>query len=101
MAAAAQASPAPATAAHPEAAAGFEEEVRWRRVLVLPCEMAVDLPLPGFTIADLLNLRIGSVINAHWQLNREVPLLLNGMLLGLTEFEVVGENLAVRLTELA
>ena len=78
-----------------------KEEARWRPVLDLPCDLAVDLPLPGFTIADLLKLRTGSVINAHWRLGRDVPLRLNGKLIGWSEFEVVGNSLAVRLTELA
>lgn len=77
-----------------------EEEARWKPVLGLLCELVVDLPLPGFKISDLLKVRAGSVINAHWQLGREVPLRLNGTLIGWSEFEVVGNKLAVRLTEL-
>jgi flagellar motor switch/type III secretory pathway protein FliN len=77
------------------------EDRRWRPVLVLPCEFSVDLPVPGFTIADLLKLRRGSVINAHWHVGQDVPLRLNGTLIGWSEFEVMGNNLAVRLTELA
>jgi flagellar motor switch/type III secretory pathway protein FliN len=78
-----------------------EEDERWRPVLGLPCEFAVDLPLPGFKIADLLKLRTGSVINSHWPVERDAPLRLNGTLIGWSEFEVVGHSLAVRLTELA
>jgi flagellar motor switch/type III secretory pathway protein FliN len=77
------------------------EDARWKPVLGLPCEMIVDLPLPGVKISDLLKLRAGSVINAHWRVGRDVPLQLNGLLIGWSEFEVVGNNLAVRLTELA
>jgi flagellar motor switch/type III secretory pathway protein FliN len=90
-------------AANPEAGAGHEagEDERWKRVLALPCEFIVDLPVPGFTIADLLKLRTGSVINAHWRVGQDVPLRLNGTLLGWSEFEVMGDSLAVRLTELA
>ena len=80
---------------------GSEEDARWRPVLGLPCELSVELPLPGFTIADLLKLRAGSVINAQWRLGRDVPLRLNGMVIGWSEFEVMGNSLAVRLTELA
>jgi len=87
--------PEPAT----EAEAG--EDGRWKPVLGLPCELSVDLPLPGFKIADLLKLGVGSVIEAHWRLGQDVPLRLNGTLLGWSEFEVVGNRLAVRLTELA
>jgi flagellar motor switch/type III secretory pathway protein FliN len=78
-----------------------EEDARWTPVLGLPCEMIVDLPLPGVKISDLLKLRVGSVINAHWRLGRDVPMQLNGWLIGWSEFEVVGDHLAVRLTELA
>jgi flagellar motor switch/type III secretory pathway protein FliN len=92
-----------AGAAPPNAEAGgeTEEDKRWKPVLGLPCELSVDLPLPGFKIADLLQLRAGSVIEAHWRLGRDVPLRLNGTLLGWIEFEVMGNSLAVRLTELA
>ena len=82
-------------------ASAADEEERWRPVLALPCELTVDLPLPGFKIADFLNLRPQSVIDAHWRLGHDVPLRLNGTLIGWIEFEVVGNNLAVRLTELA
>lgn len=78
-----------------------EEDERWRSVLGLPCELTVDLALPDFTVADFLKLRPASVIAAHWRLSQDVPLRLNGRLIGWVEFEVSGNNLAVRLTELA
>ncbi len=88
-------------APNPAAGGESEEDAQWRPVLGLPCELSVDLPLPGFRIADLLKMRSGSVIDAHWRLGQDVPLRLNGTLLGWIEFEVMGNNLAVRLTELA
>ena len=78
-----------------------QEDARWKPVLGLPCELVVDLGLPGFKVADFLNLRGGSVINAQWGLGRDVPLRLNGTLIAWGEFEVVGDGLAIRLTELA
>jgi len=84
-----------------EGAGECEEDERWRPVLGLPCELSVELPLPGFKIADLLRVRAGSVIAAHWRVGQDVPLRLNGTLIGWSEFEVVGDRLAVRLTELA
>jgi len=78
-----------------------EEDGRWRPVLGMPCELTVDLALPDFTVADFLKLRPASVIAAHWRLAQDVPLRLNGRLIGWVEFEVSGINLAVRLTELA
>jgi flagellar motor switch/type III secretory pathway protein FliN len=93
----------PVQNANPEAAAGRDagEDERWKRVLRLPCEFIVDLPVPGFKIADFLKLRTGSVISAHWRVGQDVPLRLHGTLIGWSEFEVVGDSLAVRLTELA
>jgi flagellar motor switch/type III secretory pathway protein FliN len=92
-----------AAALNTDAAAGHEsgEDRRWRPVLELPGEFMVDLPVPGFTIADLLKLRPGSVINAHWRVGKDAPLRLNGTLIAWGEFEVMGNNLAVRFTELA
>jgi flagellar motor switch/type III secretory pathway protein FliN len=74
---------------------------QWQHVLDLQCELTVDLVMPDFKIGDLLKLRQGSVINAHYRMGRDVPLCLNSTLLGWIEFELVGERLAVRLTELA
>jgi flagellar motor switch/type III secretory pathway protein FliN len=92
--------PFPPNSEWPEASES-EDDGRWKQVLSLPCELAVDLPLPRFTIADLLDLRTGSVINSHWPVERDAPLRLHGTLIGWSEFEVVGNSLAVRLTELA
>jgi flagellar motor switch/type III secretory pathway protein FliN len=78
-----------------------QAEERWKPVLGLRCELTVELPLPDFNIADLLKLRTGSVIDAHWRAGQDVPLRLNATLMGWGEFEVVAGNLAVRLTELA
>ena len=86
---------------NPAAGLGAGDVARWRPVLELPGEFMVDLPMPGFTIADLLKLRPGSVIHTHWRVGQDVPLRLNGTLIGWGEFEVMGNNLAVRLTELA
>ncbi len=82
-------------------APGEMEEARWRRVLALPCELAVDLPLPGVHVADFLKLKPGSVLPAGWRLARNVPLRVNGTLIGWAELEGSGGKLAVRLTELA
>jgi flagellar motor switch/type III secretory pathway protein FliN len=76
-------------------------ESRWRPVEEFACELTVDLPMPDFKIGDLLKLRQGSLIDARLRLGRDLPLRLNGALVGWIEFELVGEHLAVRLTQLA
>jgi len=78
-----------------------QEEARWRPVLGLPCQLTVDLPLPNFRVADFLGLRRGSVIGTNWRTAHDVPLRINGTLIGWAEFEGAGRRLAVRLTELA
>lgn len=77
------------------------EEERWRPLLSVPCPLVVELPLPGFTVGNLLQLQAGSVIGTGWHVARDVPLRIHGTLIGWSEFEVVGTRLAVRLTELA
>lgn len=77
------------------------QDARWKRVLGLRCDLTVDLPMPHFKIADLLKLQPGSIVDAHWRVGQDVPLCLNGTLIGWIEFEVVAKHLAVRLTELA
>lgn len=76
------------------------DEAKWRPVLGLACELAVDLRIPNFRVSDFLRLRPGSVVSTHWRLTRDVPLRANGVLLAWVEFERTGEKLAVRLTEL-
>jgi len=67
----------------------------------LSCSLVVEFPLPGFTVGDLLRLQKRSVIDSHWHIGTDVPLRVNGELVAYGEFEVVGSQLAVRVTELA
>lgn len=72
----------------------------WEQALILPCRLTLDVPLPGFRVGDLLRLRPRAVINSHWRVGADVPLRANGKLIACGEFEVVGDRLAIRLTEL-
>lgn len=67
----------------------------------LPCTLALDIPVVNFTVGDLLNLSNGSVVETTYHQSSDLPLRVNGQLVGWTEFEVVGERLAVRLTDLS
>jgi flagellar motor switch/type III secretory pathway protein FliN len=91
--------PQPARAATESSSTWTDRQ--WKLVEEFECELTVELPMPDFTIGDLLKLREGSVIAARLRVGRDVPLRLNGTLIGWIEFELVGERLAVRLTELA
>jgi len=102
MAAAAAQALSPTAAERPHDPGGTEdEEARWRPVFELPCQLTVDLPLPGFKLADFLKFQVGSVVATRWRITQDVPLRINGMLIAWAEFEGGGRRLAVRLTELA
>jgi len=59
----------------------------------LPCTLALDLPVVKFTVGDLLNLANGSIVETAYHQSSDLPLRVNGQLVGWTEFEVVGERL--------
>ncbi len=74
---------------------------RWQRVESLPCLLTIEIPVPGFTVADLVQLARGRIIASRWTVGQDVPLRINGELIAWSEFEVVQNRLGVRLTELA
>jgi flagellar motor switch/type III secretory pathway protein FliN len=93
--------PQPAKESQPAEAAAAPaknpiEEFGW-----LPCRLSVEIPVSRFTIGDLLNLQEGAVVKTGCDYVSDVPLRANGLLIGWTEFEVVGLQLTVRITELA
>jgi flagellar motor switch/type III secretory pathway protein FliN len=67
----------------------------------LPCTLSLDLPVPRFTIGDLLRLCAGSIVETACHHTSDVPLRVNQLLIGWTEFEVIGDRLAVRITDQA
>ena len=67
----------------------------------LPCTLALDLPVVKFTVGDLMSLAKGSIVETTYHQSSDLPLRVNGQLVGWTEFEVVGDRLAVRLTDLS
>jgi flagellar motor switch/type III secretory pathway protein FliN len=67
----------------------------------LPCTLALDIPVIRFSVRDLLRLACGSLVETAYHQSSDLPLRVNGQLVGWTEFEVVGERLAVRLTDLS
>ncbi len=67
----------------------------------LPCTLALDIPIVRFTVRHLLSLGVGSIVETAYHQSSDLPLRVNGQLVGWTEFEVVGERLAVRLTDLS
>ena len=67
----------------------------------LPCQLTLEAQVVKFTVADLLRLRKGSIVETNCLSTSDIPLRANGLLIAWTEFEVIGSRLAVWLTELA
>lgn len=76
-----------------------ESEV-WTEALDLNCHLTFGLPVPKFTVGDLLRLAVQSVIDTGRPESTDVGVQLNGQLIGWAEFEVLNDNLAFRFTEL-
>jgi flagellar motor switch/type III secretory pathway protein FliN len=70
-------------------------------MLWLPCTLSLDIPVVKFTIGDLLMLVKGSIVETACHHTSDVPLRVNQLLIGWTEFEVVGDRLAARITDQA
>jgi flagellar motor switch/type III secretory pathway protein FliN len=84
--------PSPAADSKPDPVADFG----W-----LPCQLTLEIPIVKFTVGDLLRLNKNSVVETACPSTGDIPLRVNGLLIGWSEFEVVGDRLAVRITELA
>jgi flagellar motor switch/type III secretory pathway protein FliN len=67
----------------------------------LPCQMSIEIPIVNFTVGDLLRLGKESIVETACPSTGDVPLRANGLLVAWTEFEVMGNRLAARITELA
>lgn len=69
-------------------------------VAKLTCQVSLEIPVPQFTVRDLLRLSPEDVIDTRWAQTADVPVRVNGLLLSWAEFELIGNKIAVRLTEL-
>jgi flagellar motor switch/type III secretory pathway protein FliN len=67
----------------------------------LPCQLSLEIPIVHFTVGDLLRLGKDSLVETDCTLTGDIPLRANGFLIAWSEFEVIGNQLAVRITELA
>jgi flagellar motor switch/type III secretory pathway protein FliN len=72
----------------------------WNDAGWLPCRISVDLPLGRFTLGDLLRLDVGAILETKNADGDDVPVMVNEQLIGWAEFEIVGQRVAVRMTEM-
>jgi flagellar motor switch/type III secretory pathway protein FliN len=91
-----------AEAALAKAAPSFDEPDLFRNPLIagLPVEIDVTVPIRGVRVRNLLALIAGQVIESQWVQGDDLPLSARGTQLAWTEFEVIDNKLAVRITRL-
>lgn len=66
----------------------------------LPVELDVSIQVRGFRVRHLLALEAGQIVETAWIHGEDVPLAAGEVLLAWSEFEVVDNQLAVRITRL-
>jgi len=66
----------------------------------LPMQLDVTIPISSFRVRDLLTLDRGSVLASQWPHTDDVPVWCGGSQLVWSEFEVIDDKLAVRVTRL-
>ena len=81
--------------------ARIEEHAEWRLLSRLPMRLTAAVPLATFKVRDLLALRAGQTLLTACASTGDVPLKIGTIQLGWTEFEVVEQQMSVRLTRIA
>ena len=95
--------PAPGLGLVPPAPAARADEVPTlcAPVARLPVLLNVAVPIREFRVRNLLALGTGRVIESQWRDGEDVPLSCGDVQLAWSEFEVLDQQLAVRVTRLA
>jgi flagellar motor switch protein FliN/FliY len=82
------------------AMAKIEKHRGWPILAKLPMRCAVSAVVPHFRVRNLLAMKPGDTLESVWPTTEDVPLTVGGVLVFWSEFELVEERLAVRLTRL-
>ena len=78
----------------------IEEHPRWETLSQLRVTMWVGVPLHRFRVRDLLAMKEGQVLESLSSATEDVPVKVGRMQLGWSEFEVLEQKMALRLTRL-
>jgi flagellar motor switch/type III secretory pathway protein FliN len=73
----------------------------WTEMLSVFATVSVEVVIVGLTVRDLFRLEKGSVVASAQLSTANVPVVVGGKLVAYGDFQVVGENLALRVAELA
>jgi flagellar motor switch/type III secretory pathway protein FliN len=101
LGAAAGAPPGRELAPIPPAAEGERPSAFGNAVVRLPVQLDVVIPVRDLRVRHLLALASGHVIESEWANGEDVPLNAGAVHLAWGEFEVIGTQLAIRVTRLA
>src|SRR5271155_137920 len=88
-------------AAAPALVTARERADSWGELLQVPTMVTVDVPIAKLTVRELFRLQKGSVLASAQVSGVQVPIAISGRLIAWGEFQVAGENLALRIVELA
>jgi len=72
----------------------------WREARWLPCRLRAEIQVEAFTMADLLRMDVGSVVDSGIPLVTDVTVAVNGACVGYGKLDIAGEKLAVQITEM-
>lgn len=72
----------------------------WREARWLPCRLRAEIELDAFTMADLMRMEVGSVVDSGIPLETDITVTVNGASVGYGKLDLAGEKLAARITEL-
>lgn len=82
-------------------ASRIEDHPSWSVLSRLVVVLSAEVELKAFCVKDLLALQKGHIFETQWPETEDVPLMAGSIQLAWTEFEVVDDQLVVRLTRLA
>jgi flagellar motor switch/type III secretory pathway protein FliN len=62
--------------------------------------LKAEIAVRGFTLGDLLSIEAGSLVDSGVSIDADVAIAVNQALIGCAKLDLIGERLAVRVTEL-
>jgi flagellar motor switch/type III secretory pathway protein FliN len=78
----------------------IEEHPSWETLAQLRTSIRAGVALSGFTVRDLLAMKEGQVFESVSPATEDVPVKIGQVQVGWSEFEVLGQTMALRLTRL-
>ena len=79
----------------------IEQHSQWLVLSRLPVVLTARIPLTSFKVRNLLLLQRGQLIQSDWSTTEDIPVKIGRVQLAWSEFEVVEDSMAMRLTRLA